>query len=87
MVQTTRHTPVFLSSSRTISARVYDLHGLTDDYSVHWLQKTATLISFTLLLEEINQYLDGLKHLAASHSALSLCCLTPARLNRRDAEQ
>jgi len=54
-----RHTLVgFFSLSRTISTHMYDLHSLTDDYSVHQLQKTAILISFKLLLKEINQYLD-----------------------------
>lgn len=66
---------------------MYDLHSLADDYSVHQLQKTAILISFTLLLKEINQYLDWLKHLTASHFALSLRCLAPACVNSRDAEQ
>lgn len=47
-----------------------DLRNLTDDYSVHKLQKTAILISFTLL-KEINQYLDWRKPLTASHCAVS----------------
>lgn len=66
---------------------MYDLHSLEDDYSVHQLQKTAILISFTLLLKEINQYLDWLKHLTASHFALSLLRLAPACTNSRDSEQ
>lgn len=61
----------FFLSFLKISVFMCDLQCSTDDYSAHHLQKTATLISFTLLLTEINQYPDWLKHLAASHSALS----------------
>lgn len=60
----------FFSFLKNISTRTRDLRGLTDDHSVRELQKTAILISFTLL-KEINQYRDWRKPLTASQCAVS----------------
>lgn len=73
-VRVTRHSCGFFSPFLKISVLMCDLQCLNDDCSVHHLQKPAILISFTLLLTEINQHPDWLKHLAASHCAWSLHC-------------
>lgn len=64
------HSRGFFFSFLKISVFMCDLQCLTDDYSAHRSQKPVILISFPLLLTEINQFPDWLKHLAASH-----CCV------------